>query len=147
MPARIRKPRDNARVEAQTELDGALFLRQHSHMPKVLRSQKRERDLFQGTLDMFVLKSLVWGARHGYEILRWIVQVTGGDLNIEEGALYPALHRIEARGWVSSEWGIAESGRQARFYRLNDAGRQELELETATWRRYVAAAAKILEAV
>ena len=108
--------------------------------------RKRERELFQGTLDMFILKSLLWGARHGYEVMRWIRQVTGGDLEIEEGALYPALHRLESRGWLTSEWGVSENGRQARFYTLTAAGRQELELETATWRRYVNAVAKILEA-
>ena len=108
--------------------------------------RKRERDLYQGTLDLMVLKSLLRGARHGYEVLRWIRQTTDGELEIEEGALYPSLHRLEARGWVTSEWGVSESGRQARYYTLTAAGREELEAEAATWRRYVIAMAKIMEA-
>jgi PadR family transcriptional regulator PadR len=109
--------------------------------------RKRERDLYQGTLDLMVLKALLWGARHGYEVLRWIRRTTDGELEIEEGALYPSLHRLEARGWVTSEWGVSESGRQARYYTLTAAGREELEAEAATWRRYVTAMAKIMEAV
>jgi transcriptional regulator len=107
---------------------------------------KRERELFQGTLDMMILKALIWGSRHGYEIMRWIRQVTAGDLQVEEGALYPALHRLDARGWVTSDWGVSDSGRQARYYALTAAGRQELDLEASTWRRYVTAVAKVMEA-
>src|SRR5215472_13684377 len=99
---------------------------------------RRERELYQGTLDLMVLQSLVGGARHGYEVLRWIRRTTDGELEIEEGALYPSLHRLEARGWVSSEWGVSESGRQARYYTMTAAGHEELEAEAATWRRYVA---------
>lgn len=107
---------------------------------------RRQTDLLQGTLDILVLKSLIWGPRHGYEIMRWIRQVSGGGFQIEEGALYPALHRIEARGWVQPEWGVSETGRQAKFYTLTDEGRRRFEEETASWRRYVDTVARVLEA-
>ena len=107
---------------------------------------RRQTDLLQGTLDILVLKSLIWGPRHGYEIMRWIRQVSEGGFQIEEGALYPALHRIEARGWVQPEWGVSETGRQAKFYTLTDEGRQRFEEETASWRRYVDTVARVLEA-
>jgi PadR family transcriptional regulator, regulatory protein PadR len=108
---------------------------------------KRESDLFQGTLDMLTLKALIWEPRHGYEVMRWIRQVSGGHLQVEEGALYPSLHRIEARGWVESSWGLSENGRQAKFYQLTAAGRRQLDVETTTWRHYVDAVGKVLAAV
>jgi PadR family transcriptional regulator PadR len=107
---------------------------------------KRPTDLFQGTLDMLLLKALIWGPRHGYEVMNWIHQVTDDSLRIEEGALYPALHRLAARGLVSSEWGVSESGRQAKFYRLTGAGRRSLEEATSIWLRYVKAVARVMEA-
>lgn len=107
---------------------------------------KRPTDLFQGTLDMLLLKALLWGPRHGYEVMHWIHQVTGDGLHVEEGALYPALHRLEARGLVTSEWGVSDSGRQAKFYCLTGAGRRSLDEVTSIWLRYVAAVARIIEA-
>jgi PadR family transcriptional regulator PadR len=107
---------------------------------------KREKELFQGTLDMLTLRALRGGPRHGYEIIRWIRQISGDELRIEEGALYPALHRIEGRDWVTAEWRPSETGRQAKFYSLTPAGRAALETETTTWQRYVAAVALVLEA-
>ncbi|HVR96380.1 MAG TPA: PadR family transcriptional regulator [Thermoanaerobaculia bacterium] len=107
---------------------------------------KRQMDLLQGTLDMLVLKALIWGPRHGYEVMRWVRQVSEGGLQIEEGALYPSLHRIQARGWVEAEWGVSETGRQAKFYTLTAEGRKQFEEETASWKRYVDTVARVLEA-
>lgn|ERR1700688_1430009 len=106
----------------------------------------RDGDLVQGSLDMLVLKALVWGPRHGFEVMRWIRQISGGDLHLEEGALYPALHRLAARGWAEAAWGVSEAGRQAKFYTLTEAGRRHLDVEASSWRRYVAAVARVLEA-
>ena len=96
-------------------------------------------DLVKGTLDMLVLKALTWGPRHGYAVARWIEDATRGALQIEEGALYHGLHRLERRGWVASEWGVSETNRRARYYTLTAAGRQQLAAQTATWTRYAEA--------
>lgn len=101
--------------------------------------------LLQGTLDFLVLKTLTWGAMHGYAISRWIGDRTDGALEIEDAALYQALHRMERRGWVDADWGLSENNRRAKFYRLTRAGRRELKRQTATWRRYTEAVAKVLE--
>jgi transcriptional regulator len=96
-------------------------------------------DLLRGTLDVLVLKALTWGPRHGYAVARWLDDTTGGALQIEEGALYHALHRLDKRGWVTSEWGVSESNRRARYYTLTPVGRQQLVAQTATWTRYAEA--------
>ena len=90
-------------------------------------------DLMQGTLDILILKTLTWGPRHGYAIARWIAERTKDTLQIEEGALYTALHRMEKRGWLESEWGSSENNRKARFYAITAAGRVQLKVETARW--------------
>jgi len=104
-------------------------------------------DLLQGTLDVLVLKALSWGPLHGYAVVRWIERTTEEVLRIEEGALYPALHRMERRGWIEAEWGMSEKNRKAKFYRLTDLGRRELHAESATWHRYAQAVGKVLQAV
>jgi PadR family transcriptional regulator, regulatory protein PadR len=96
-------------------------------------------DLLKGTLDVLVLKALTWGPRHGYAVAQWIESATGGALQIEEGALYHALHRLEKKGWLSAEWGVSESNRRAKYYTLTRAGRQQLAVQTATWTRYAEA--------
>jgi PadR family transcriptional regulator, regulatory protein PadR len=93
-------------------------------------------ELLYGTLDLLILKTLSWGPMHGLAVLRWLEQVTGGRLQIEEGALYPALHRLEDRGWLDAEWGITSKNRKAKFYRLTAAGRRQLTKETTRWSRY-----------
>jgi transcriptional regulator len=93
-------------------------------------------ELLPGTLDLLVLKTLAWGPTHGLGVLRSIEQVTNGELQIEEGALYPALHRLEERGWLDAEWGITEKNRRAKFYRLTTAGRRQLTAEVTRWSRY-----------
>src|SRR6202035_5062499 len=99
-------------------------------------------DLFTGTLDILVLKALTWGPRHGYAIGRWIRESTGDVLVVQEGALYPALHRWERRGLVSEEWGESETGRQAKYYTLSAAGRAHLRAEADRWSRYSRAVAR-----
>lgn len=103
-------------------------------------------DLLQGTLDVLILKALSWGPLHGYAIVRWIERTTEDVLRIEEGALYPALHRMERRGWIEAEWGMSEKNRKAKFYRLTDQGRRALNAESETWQRYAQAVGKVLQA-
>jgi transcriptional regulator len=101
-------------------------------------------ELLHGTLDALVLKTLSWGPRHGYAIARWIEEVTDDALSIEEGSLYPALYRIERRGWIEAEWGLSENNRRVKFYRLTAAGRERLKVETAQWSRFTTAVSKVL---
>ena len=103
-------------------------------------------DLLQGTLDLLVLKTVSWGPAHGYGIARWIQQLTGDVLTVGEGSLYPALHRLEERGWIEAEWRVSEQNRRAKFYRLTARGRQQLRAETATWTQFVDAVASVLRA-
>ncbi|HWT02804.1 MAG TPA: PadR family transcriptional regulator [Pyrinomonadaceae bacterium] len=107
---------------------------------------KATADLLQGTLDMLILKALSLGALHGYGIIQRIQQMSDEMLNVEQGSLYPALYRIEQRGWVSSDWDTNETGRRAKFYTLTRAGRRQLEVEEASWDRLVLAIAKMREA-
>lgn len=103
-------------------------------------------DLLQGTLDLLVLKTLSWGPAHGYAIAQWIEQLTGQVLQVGEGSLYPALHRLEERGWVEAEWRLSENNRRAKFYRLTTLGRSRLRTEAVMWERFVDAMAKVLRA-
>ena len=103
-----------------------------------------ELGLIQGTLDALVLKTLSWGPRHGYAVARWIRETTADELLIEDGALYTALHRLEKRGWVESEWGVSENNRKAKYYQLTAAGRKQLGLRSALWERYAKAVFKVL---
>jgi PadR family transcriptional regulator, regulatory protein PadR len=102
-------------------------------------------DLLQGTLDVLVLKTLSWGPRHGYAVAGWIRETTDDDLQVEEGALYTALHRMEKRGWIESEWGLSENNRKAKYYQLTTAGRQQLRAQTTRWTRYAQAVFKVLQ--
>lgn len=102
--------------------------------------------LLQGTLDLLVLKTLVFGPRHGYAVAEWIRRTTDDSLTVEDGALYTALHRMEKRGWVESEWGLSENNRRAKYYRLTGAGRKQLRADSERWTRYAEAVFKILGA-
>jgi PadR family transcriptional regulator, regulatory protein PadR len=104
------------------------------------------QDVLQGTLDLLVLKTLSWGPAHGYSVARWIQQLTDDVLQVGEGSLYPALHRLEERGWVASEWQRSENNRKAKFYTLTTLGRQQLRAESASWTRFAGAIAKVLQA-
>jgi PadR family transcriptional regulator PadR len=107
---------------------------------------KEKADLLQGTLDMLILKAVSLGPLHGYGIIQRIHQMSGEMLEVEQGSLYPALYRIEQRGWVSSKWDLNETGRRAKFYTLTKPGRAQLEAEEASWDRLVLAIAKMRQA-
>jgi PadR family transcriptional regulator PadR len=103
-------------------------------------------EVLRGTLDLLILKAVSWGPVHGYAVARWIEQATDDVLRIEEGSLYPALHRLETRDWIAAEWGLSENNRRAKFYTLTAKGRAQLRLETATWTRFAHAVFAALEA-
>jgi PadR family transcriptional regulator, regulatory protein PadR len=105
---------------------------------------KTNSDQLHGTLDMLVLKVLLQGAQHGYGIATRLEQLSSDVLQIEEGSLYPALYRMERRGWISSAWAVTENNRRARFYRLTRAGRRQLEAETESWARLTTAVQSVL---
>ena len=102
-------------------------------------------DLLQGTLDLLILRSLQAGPRHGWSISQRIQQVSDDVLTVQQGSLYPSLHRLQRRGWIDSEWGASENNRRAKFYRLTDEGRAQLDLETERWERLSTAVARVLE--
>jgi PadR family transcriptional regulator PadR len=93
-------------------------------------------DVYSGSLDLLILKALSWGTMHGYAIGKWIRQSTNEGLNVQEGALYPALHRLERKGFLEEEWGLTETNREAKFYKLTRIGRRHLQDELVRWRRY-----------
>ena len=101
--------------------------------------------LLQGTLDLLVLKTLSWGPRHGYAIARWIEQITADALRIEEGSLYPALYRMERRGWIDAAWGKSEIGQRIKIYSLTPQGRAQLRAESAEWDLFTSAVAKVMK--
>ena len=103
-------------------------------------------DLFTGTLDLLILKAVSWGPRHGYAIGRWIRQTTKDGLTVQEGALYPALHRLERKGLLEEDWGVSETGREAKYYKITAAGRRRLRAEAARWKEYADAVALALAA-
>jgi PadR family transcriptional regulator, regulatory protein PadR len=108
--------------------------------------ESKSGDLVHGTLDMLVLKALSRGPNHGYGVALWIEQTSGQALRVEEGALYPALHRLELRGLVAGEWGVSDNNRRAKYYRVTAAGRKALASETEQWTRVIAAIARVLQA-
>lgn len=105
---------------------------------------KNKADLLQRTLDMLVLKALTHGPMHGYGVGQRIELLAEDMLKVEEGTLYPALYRLEERGWISSEWGVSENNRRARFYKLTSAGRKQLGVEEQRWQQLVLAVGKVM---
>ncbi|MGH7717277.1 MAG: PadR family transcriptional regulator [Gemmatimonadaceae bacterium] len=103
-------------------------------------------ELLQGTLGLVVLKALLGGPLHGYGIARWVESTTADILRVEEGSLYPALRRLEDRGWITSRWGLSEHNRRAKFYSLTQAGRTHLRSEAARWLEYSGAVTRVLRA-
>jgi len=101
-------------------------------------------EVLRGTLDLLILKAVSWGPTHGYGVARWIEQATSDVLQIEEGSLYPALHRLEERGWIKGAWGTSDNNRRAKFYELTRAGRKQLQAEAQDWERLMAAVALVL---
>ena len=108
-------------------------------------SKDKSGDMVQGTLDMLVLRALTDGSKHGYAVAEWIHQTSQDVLRVEEGALYPALHRLELKGLLKSEWGISENNRRAKFYALTAAGRKHLAVEQEHWGRMTAAISRVLQ--
>jgi PadR family transcriptional regulator PadR len=103
-------------------------------------------DLLQGTLSVLIMKALTWGPMHGYGIARWIEQVTNDELLVEEGSLYPALHRLQARALVTSRWELSDTNRRVKTYTLTDRGRQQLHAEMSRWERFSSAVSRALDA-
>ena len=101
-------------------------------------------DLLQGTLDLLILRTLEGGPRHGWSISERIQQISQEVLQVNQGSLYPALHRLEHQGWIQAEWGVSELGRRARFYRLTAGGRKQLEVESENWERLAVAIGRVL---
>src|SRR6201993_4258922 len=99
------------------------------------QEDKERLELLQGTLDLLILRTLIFGPEHGQGIARAIQQTSGDELLVEHGALYPALQRLESKGWIAAEWGVSTNNRKARFYKLTKSGRSQLSRETAKWRR------------
>ena len=112
---------------------------QGEHMPD------RSIDLPQGTLDLLILRTLALGANHGWAISERINQVSSKVLQVQQGSLYPALHRLERRGWIKAHWGASENNRRAKFYELTKSGRKQLETEESEWKKLAAAVAQVLE--
>src|SRR5262245_29016274 len=102
-------------------------------------------DLLQGTLDLLILRTLQSDPMHGWAISERIQQISQDVLQVNQGSLYPALHRLEHRGWIRADWGVSELGRRARFYRLTASGRRQLDVETADWERLAGAIARVLK--
>lgn len=105
----------------------------------------KPNDLVQGTLDLLILKTIALGPKHGWAIAKRIQQVSGEVLQVQQGSLYPALHRLEQQGWVRAKWMESETGREAKFYSLTAAGRKQLEAETANWKRLSEAVNLVVE--
>jgi PadR family transcriptional regulator PadR len=104
-------------------------------------------DLPQGTLDLLILRTLALGPQHGWAISERVQQISSDVLQIQQGSLYPALHRLERRGWIKARWGTSENNRKAKFYELTSSGKKHLERETATWRKLTVAVTQVLESV
>src|ERR1700747_2053549 len=109
------------------------------------QDEKERLELLQGTLDLLILRTLIFGSQHGQGIARAIQETSEEELFVEHGALYPALQRLEERGWISAKWGISSNNRKARFYSLTPAGRKQLVTETTKWKRLAAAIGRILD--
>jgi PadR family transcriptional regulator PadR len=102
-------------------------------------------DLLQGTLDLLILKTLTSGSMHGWGVAQRILATSQNLLQVQQGSLYPALHRLEEKGWIAAEWGTSDNNRRARFYRLTPPGRRQLALETETWRQFAGAVQFVLQ--
>src|ERR1051325_10758534 len=141
-------PCKEARSGDANPLDNAGLTAYYSpRVPRRGRKMGKDIDLLRGTLDMLILKAVSLGPQHGYGVLLRIQQLANGNLQIEQGSLYPALYRLEHRGFIESEWGESENNRKAKFYRLTSAGRGQLRLETESWKRLGKTITAVLNAV
>ena len=125
--------------------EGSLQYRSH-RTARGGRTAQPAPDILKGTLDLLILRALSWGPAHGYGVARWIEFATHDALAVGEGTLYPALHRLEERGWIAASWGPSANNRRAKFYALTRAGRARLRVEADSWRRYAAAVFAALDA-
>jgi PadR family transcriptional regulator PadR len=107
---------------------------------------RAKSDLLQGTLDLLILKALALGPQHGWGISQRLQQISGDVLQVNQGSLYPALHRLEMQGWIDAEWGVSDANRQAKFYRLTRTGHKQLQVEEEQWARLTAAVGRVLAA-
>lgn len=114
-------------------------------MPPEAPPLESRLDLLQGTLDLLILRTLRLGPMHGWAVSERIQQISEDVLRVNQGSLYPAMHRLEHRGWIKAKWGVSELGRRARFYELTATGRKQLEIESRNWARLTAAIARVLE--
>jgi PadR family transcriptional regulator len=105
-----------------------------------------QTEVLKGTLDLMILKALSWGPTHGYGLTKWIRRTTDGTLDIDDGALYPALHRLERRGWIAAEWGVSENNRRAKYYELTRVGQGQLGREVSAWARVSEAVWRVVNA-
>jgi transcriptional regulator len=105
-----------------------------------------ETNLLRSSLDLLILRSLIWGPRHGYAVSEWIAAASGDTLLLEEGTLYPALHRLERNGWIRGEWGVSDNNRKAKFYVVTAAGREQLRREVPVWQRLADSIGRALRA-
>jgi PadR family transcriptional regulator, regulatory protein PadR len=121
-----------------------MFLPRQSSGGRVVERLPNNSEMVQGTLDMLILRTLVTGAAHGHTIAHVIEHMSENVLEVEQGSLYPALHRLEHRGWVTSHWGTSENNRKAKFYKLTALGKKQLTAETDRWRMVVAAIGRVL---
>ena len=103
-------------------------------------------EVLKGTLDLMILKALSWGPMHGYGVVQWLKRTTDTALQVEDGAMYPALHRLERKGWIEAEWGITENSRRAKYYELTRTGRAQLKREVASWTQFSVAVWKVVGA-
>ena len=110
------------------------------------KTASTDLDLIQGTLDVMILKALSWGPMHGFGVAKWIRLTTEDVLQIEDGALYPALHRMEHRGLIDADWDLTENNRRAKYYRLTTKGRQQLRARASSWDRYSSAVSRVIHA-
>jgi PadR family transcriptional regulator PadR len=108
--------------------------------------RRMKSELLHGTLEVMILKMLSWGPMHGFGIGRWIEQLSGEEIRVEEGSLYPALYRMEKKGWIDSSWGLSDNQRRAKFYRLTPKGRRQLADNSTTWSAFARAVARVLSA-
>src|SRR5215475_11673859 len=115
-------------------------------MPTAPRASAPDLDLLQGTLDVMILKALSWGPMHGFGVAKWVRSTTGDVLQIEDSALYPALHRMEHRGLIDADWGLTENKRRAKYYTLTSKGRAHLRARVSSWDLYSRAVAKVIHA-
>jgi len=146
--AQLVRPADVGANRARAVDDSNLFRHPGVRLSveTLVPSMLEQLSLIKGTLDILVLKTLSWGAMHGFEITTWLEERSGGTLDVEDSALYQALHRLEERGLIAAEWGMTENNRRARYYMLTRAGRTHLRAETSRWIRYSETVTDILGA-